>query len=234
MFKEIDCQRPAFVFIRHGESRYTNEFPDITETGVQQLQQTAFNLENIVSSYRRLLVFSSPAIRAQGSANVFLESLRLKNQEIKIQEELSPFAIYDLKRFLDYSREHETTRYGQMWERDPFFDSPDNSLTEKRNSVDGRAFRFFDRLSAPASDVTGPEIACSIFFTHFEIMINYLNAVYNPSDAFPIETELGPENGEALIFQPESSSPRNLTLLARSKMLQIRFNPQKGRFEKLA
>lgn len=228
---EIDSSKSSLIFIRHGKSSYENIFPDLTEEGIEQVKKSAEGLKPFIDQYQTVHVFSSPAVRAKGSAWVFLNVIGRSEQAITEVPDLSPVKIKDFPNFLAVLNKPGYLREYEAWLRDPILDSPEYELSEKRSEVNRRALRFLSSFALNGFEQKTPE--CSFYFTHFEIMSNYLNAVYNHPKPFPIEQEEGPKNGEAVIFQPDKYNPRDLLVAARSKIAKIRLNPELGDFEKV-
>lgn len=228
---EIDSSKSSLIFIRHGKSLYTNKFPDLTEAGVEQVRKSAEGLKPFIDQYETVHAFSSPAVRAMGSAWVFLNAIGRSEQTVTCVPDLSPVKIKDFPNFLavlnkpGYSKEYEA------WLRDPVLDSPDNEFSERRSQVNRRALRFLSSFALDGFEQKPPE--CSLYFTHFEIILNYLNAIYRHPNPFPIEHEDGPKNGEVIIFQPDKYNPRDVLVTARSKTAKIRLYPELGDFEKV-
>lgn len=231
MFEALDREKSALIVIRHGESKYTNLWPDLTLTGIEQIRQTVINLRGVIGQFRQLLVYSSSATRAIGSADTFLQSLGLHDQVINIDQNLDPFALKNKEGFLERSKQYNTSRYGENWLRDPYYDSPDNDLTERRSDVNKRAYQFLNECFQKMSGDGLDEATLCVVFTHFEVMINYMKFLYRDLNGFPIETEPGPLNGEAIALQPNGYSPRNLDVISRSKLVRTEFDIETNRFK---
>lgn len=232
---EVDTNRSALVVVRHGDSTYKDRNdqssrPDLTPEGVKQIQSTALDLETVIKSYPNLFVFSPDVPRHKESAAELLKTWGLA-REIIIEEDLRPFDLYDKDGFLKYSTANSTSRYGQMWLRDPLFDSRRNPFTERRFNVNHRAYRFLIRRM---ENLYIGEGLCDVAVTSFEIMTNYLKAMFEHIDGFPIEVEEAPKNGEAMILQPDSYDPRLITVTARDTQIEVRFDPVTKIFERVA
>lgn len=229
---EIDTNRSALILIRHGRTKYTNEFPDLTAEGIEDIKKSASEHADLVKTYPYLLIDSSPAARAQGSAHHFLETIGIINQTIFIDNDLQHFGLTDTKAFYKYDKEHSTDKYGEMWLKDPLLGSPENDLVEPRTYVEARAYKYLDRCM---QNLWRRSETCALAFTHFEIMAPIMKAIYGSMlPIFPIERELAPQNGEALIIQPAFYNPRLLTITGRGLQVVSKFDPKTGLFERVA
>lgn len=226
---EIDSSKTSLIFIRHGKSLYTNNFPDLTEVGIEQVSKSAESLKPFIDQYKTVHAFSSPAVRAKGSAHVFLNTIGRPEQTITDVPDLAPVKIKDFSKFLSVLNRPGLTKEYEAWLKDPAFNDPSNEFSERRSEVNRRALRF---LSSFALDgLEQKTIGCSLYFTHFEIMSSYLNAIYNHPKPFPIDDIEGPKNGEAVIFQPDKYNPRDMLVAARSRTGRIILNPELCNFE---
>ena len=96
MRHELDFNSPSLVFIRHGDTNYKGEGFDLTTRGIMQVRECARRLEPIVHNYGKYRVYSSPAARAQSTAEVFLRETGIKDLvDIQICHELAPLKIKD-------------------------------------------------------------------------------------------------------------------------------------------
>lgn len=228
---EIDSSKTSLIFIRHGESSYTNIFPDLTDQGVAQIIKSARELKLYIDQYDIVRAFSSPAPRARGSAWVFLNAIGRSEQTVTEIPDLSPVKIKDLPKYLAILNKPGYTKEYEAWLKDPILDSPEHELSERRSEVNRRSLRFLSSFALDSFEQREP--VCSLYFTHFEIILNYLNAIYCHPKPFPINDVEGPRNGEAIIFQPDKYNPRDMLVAARSKTAKIRLYPELGDFEKV-
>lgn len=223
MTEYIDRTQPLIIGMRHGQTEYTNVFPDLTPTGIQQIKDSTKNIEDILALYNRFVVISSPAARAQGSTKTFIKTSGIEPEKVLVSEDLRPFDIMDLTKFLEFQEPFGSKVLAEMWLTDLFFDSEANCLTEKRKDVNKRAMNFLSGYLAKIQENVGEPI-CTVLHTHTEILANYLS---------PVEKAPGPQNGETVILQPDKYNPKDLTIRARSKLVKARLNSSDS-FELLA
>src|SRR3972149_10985284 len=91
--------RSQFIFIRHGESLYTNSGLDITEKGIAQIRETTGLLRGYLKKFDCLLVVSSISPRALGSAQVFLSEGDVKTESLRMSKGIRGVDIKDIGGF---------------------------------------------------------------------------------------------------------------------------------------
>lgn len=223
MIEGVDTTQSVLIGIRHGDTKYTDQFPDLTPKGINQIKNTAEELRDILSLYNRFVIIISPAARTQGSAKMLIRTAGLSPEKILISEAIRPVDIFDLRNFLEFQKQFSTEVFADKWLFDPFFDSESNHLTEKRKDVNTRAMNFLSSYLINMRE-DNKEPICTLVISHAEILANYLA---------PVEKTPGPRNGECVILQPDRYNPRNLTIAARSKLVKAQLNSS-NRFELLA
>ncbi len=80
------------IFIRHGNSKYTDEFPDITLQGEMMMARAAQQIQLWIGDCRSVKIHSSPKPRARGSAHIIKEIIG-SEESVVIRPELVSFEI---------------------------------------------------------------------------------------------------------------------------------------------
>lgn len=224
MLEGIDTTRSIDIFIRHGKSKYTNEPPDLTPEGLEEIKGIAHKLKPLYKHYKRIKHNSSPAVRAVGSLVTFTTENGDPFPSYSVIEDLRPVDIYRFPEFLaalsdpNYHKEYEAYLLKKE------FDNPDpeTRICERRSDIRERAIGYFiSRINSQDYD-SETEPTCNIHSTHFEIMSTLLSAFYGDVNNFPIEREEGPKNGEAIAIQ--KYSPREMVIYARSMSAKVAFS----------
>lgn len=217
----------AIVLVRHGETTYSNSFPDLTSKGRSQIEQTGRGLKGFIEGFDCVIARSSPAVRTLGSMQILLETLGIDNGSIKRARSIRPFDIKDFPGFVAYDKAHCEDCYGQMWLTDPYL-FRENPLTESRASVERRiskslvkATRYLQYLTLATS-----KSHLLLATTHFEVASFILKGLYTHTDSYPIETEDVPQLAEALILRIESPDNLEFTICARGKSIPVTYNPE--------
>lgn len=224
--------KSQMVFIRHGESDYTDEGLDITDKGIEQVRETAKTLKNYLQRFDCIMVLSSTTPRAMGSAKVFMSEMG----QLDITKTSKSIRCVDIKqadKFLSYLANHSTPFYGETWLVDPII-AGENNFVESKHSVDKRAVRFLyhygreiDRISKSQSVKIGV-----VVFTHFEIGMNYLHGIYPDHKQFPIREHPGFENAEAIIIELDDPVHDQYTIHARGISSTVVYNSINKSFSK--
>jgi phosphohistidine phosphatase len=90
------------VFIRHGKSSWSHNLPDIK----RPLKEKGLNDGKLVSEVFKNqefipdMVFSSPAVRANTTCNIFLETLKIPNDKVLIVDALYDFAGQNVIKYI--------------------------------------------------------------------------------------------------------------------------------------
>jgi broad specificity phosphatase PhoE len=63
------------TILRHGQTRYTNEFPDLTELGKETIAKSAEQIASGLDPDEEIAMYSSDRARAQGSASIIKERI---------------------------------------------------------------------------------------------------------------------------------------------------------------
>jgi broad specificity phosphatase PhoE len=211
------------IIVRHGQTGYTNVFPDLTPEGIEQVKQTAFSLKNHLQNFDQIYSVSSPAVRALGTNHYLLESLGLNIQTRRLRS-LRPFDIKDFEGFMEFDRKNSTPRYGEMFLTHPYLMS-DNDLIESSFKVlerGRRALYHGTRFVAKVARQTEKNTLL-LASTHFELAVVALAGLYPESDTFPIKDIEGPNHAETIIIKVDTKNPHKLLLNARGLTRSVLF-----------
>lgn len=223
-------ERSALVVVRHGDTTYSNEFPDLTVRGRAQMVDSGRVLRWYIEQFRDNRRFvSSPAVRAQGSMLYLQQGLGMESDydRVETNELLRPLETKDLAAFKAFDKEHSTENYGEMWFKHPYL-RVENPITEAGESVDQRAAEFLRQQTDLLKVSTKPTVLVAT--THFEILANYMKGLCSELPTYPIETMEAPKNAEALIMEIESAKEYAYTLYGRGQIQRVGYNPETGCF----
>lgn len=202
------------IVIRHGATKYTQEYPDLTETGIEQLQATADRLQHHLTHFDEVWVVSSIAARARGSRDTFMNQIDLQACVNREYSTIRPMDIKDFGPFLAHDKEHSTDIYGQRYLTDPLT-TDENDLVESRMEIARRSNIYLRNMADfvfKKSAETGKRIAV-LTFCHMEILVEYMRELYGDGD-FPILEHDAPQHGEDLIIEL-TGVPREVTVRGR-------------------
>lgn len=224
----------ALVVIRHGDTKYTEQFPDLTGRGIKQITDAAESLQDFIDRYDVCLPVTSPRARARGSAHFFLKALDLADLTPTVSRRLRSVDFKDFEKYLSYDNSHNTDIYGQMWLTDPFL-AGENDIMESRRNVDVRSHRALAYYSARTHFLAqaGQLSICRLLFTHFEVSVNALKGLFTTAADYPIQNHEAPRNGEAVVLKLEDIKPSIVTIAARGMERKARHRPLLKRFDHL-
>lgn len=217
----------AIMYIRHGDTTYSETFPSLTKLGQAQIEQTAEKYNSFAGQFDHLLAWSSPSARALESMQSALKVWRREEATVRESRLIRPFDIKDLRGFLDYDKTHATDKYGQMWLTDSFL-SGENPLTEGRISVEDRSFRYLlcmTDLLRLLEERTSQRFLL-VTTAHFEVIIPVMKGLYTEAETFPIETEDVIGNGEAIVVHLGNGGDYQYVMEGRNRRTNLSFNPR--------
>lgn len=187
-------------FLRHGETNYTDVGRDLTEKGESQITEAARQIVETIDPEKDIVVlWSSPAPRAQGSEEILKELLTEKGIEIHKESEIPSLRNFDQKDKEFVSKMWPELRAQgkspeEAFARDPIFQEESDKF-ESQPEVRERANRVFNwiRYMTEHADLQGKRLRI-IGVSHSEI----LNPVMEDIFGYKIEEGKGVKNGEDL------------------------------------
>lgn len=139
--------------MRHGETEYTEEYPDLTELGKEQIAESARKIKEEVGPNEDVLIASSPATRARGSADIIKRELGVE-AENRILKSIRPIKIKDLEEgretFAEFwgpggLRREDLPKWDKFYATDPRFENRPK-VQEPRSTAEKRSLRGLDYL----------------------------------------------------------------------------------------
>jgi len=166
------------IFLRHGESDYTDVFPDLTDEGRKTIQRSAVEIEKIRSDFtdNGTSIVSSPAARAQGSAAIIAKRFGIKRvgripllKPTQIRDEEKGKAIY-LKYVSDGGMRSLCVAYG----KDSRFE--DGVIFEPRSEVSARLCKYLAMLAECMFVVQLPHLVVAV--SHYEVLCHFVEELF--------------------------------------------------------
>lgn len=169
--------------------------------------------------------------RSLGTAKVFLETLNIPCEDIRISRQAkdtdvtdATYQVWDLmRRSSDYG--------GNYWVLDPAFQddllsSEGERLAEGRKSVNKRVeriLRYYGNFVKKLEQKTGQRI-CLLLFTHWEIILPFLQGIHPHDSDFPIERAECPKHAEAVIIELDNPKNHAYTIYARGEKSKVSYD----------
>lgn len=171
------------TLLRHGQTEYTNVYPDLTEEGQETVRKAAEQIAKNLSEDEKVFLMASDKARAQGTAGIIKEvlehddeirtipgitSMAMRNPE-RAMEEINEFLSNGGVKAVDYAYTH-----------DPRFDNAE--VWEPRDEIQKRflrniehSIRVFKRV-AKHDNLPRPHL---IAVTHFEVLSPFLSQIFD-------------------------------------------------------
>lgn len=159
--------KSTLFFLRHGKTKYTQEFPDLTPDGKQEAKEIAEAIYSFIRPGLSVNFVSSPLPRALGTASIILNRFGHHFEDIKIEDAL---------RCMDFYRPNEV---GELWAgfsslkdvdcayiNDSQFE--EGVIVEKRSDIQHRFFRYLSGMFD--NFMIGKLEGVTIHTTHYEVL----------------------------------------------------------------
>ena len=214
------------VFLCHGQTKYTNVFPDLTEEGIKTIKKTAV-LIPFINGNQNIAIFSSPKIRALGSASIIAKELDIRQKIIETPK-LSAIEIRDKKRakelFDEFFRKG-IQAYSIAYGTDPRLE--DGVIVEPRSAVQKRFFSFFSDLAKWfMANMNSPLRIVAV--SHYEVLCHLVESAFNLN----YETDDPLEYGEIIMVSIYGGIKNTviIEITFRKKTLKKIFDYKRERF----
>ncbi len=185
---ENNEQEPKFIgritLLRHGQTQYTEVYPDLTKEGQDTIQKSAEQIAANLKRDEEVVIVASDRARAQGTAGIIKKILK-HNTEIKSVTGITSAAQRDpakasemINEILAEGKGIEAVDYAYI--HDPRFD--DEKIWEPKKEIQKRFFRNLEytirafKLVAKHKELPKPHL---IAVTHFEILNPLIEEVLN-------------------------------------------------------
>ncbi len=196
--------------VRHGDTRYTGVYPDLTDVGVEQISDQSESLATDIDlNKEEVILVSSPSPRTKGSMDLIKEKLGLVEKKTNVVNGIRGIDVKDRSKAMEIIDEvmaggFDITKIDHAYATDPRFeDMPD--VWEAPSNVEKRALRSLEyaiRGLLKAREINEDKIPHIIATSHFEIVDLLLAKVFDrePGD-FPPGSRV-----DLVIFEDDSDS----------------------------
>lgn len=165
----------TLIFLRHGKTAYTGQFPDLTDEGKNQISKAAEEIADVVGGRKNIRIVSSPLPRALGTADIIAKRLGYKDGEVTEQElAIRRMDFYDDGKAEALWKTFPTARDVDIaYMHDPCFETGD--AIEKRSAIQHRFFTYLGSLFERFIANKLPDVM--IHTSHYEVLW-YLAAMF--------------------------------------------------------
>lgn len=172
------------TLLRHGQTDYTNVFPDLTQEGEETIRKTAEQIALNLQQDEEVTIMSSDKARAQGTAAIIKNVLE-HEREVRIVPGITSMAHRHPERSIQMINEMLAEKgsvqaVDYAYTHDPRFD--DAELWEPRNEIQKRFFRNIEyairafKRVAEHEDLPSPHL---VAVTHFEVLSPFVGKIFN-------------------------------------------------------
>lgn len=166
------------VFLRHGQTAYTDIFPDLTGDGIVTAKEAAKRIKPVIDGLHPVMI-SSPRPRARGTGH-FIKIALGHRGEILIDDRIRAADVYDKKAGWAIYQEHVkggSDHLSIMYSRDPRYD--DSAICEPRWSVKKRFYEYLEfALKIYLKNRKIGRGCCLIHTTHYEFLYHFVETLF--------------------------------------------------------
>lgn len=166
---------PVF-WVRHGQTDYTDVFPDLTDTGKKLLRMRAEEIRGDLSG-RHAALITSPTVRTRGSASVIAQVLGYRGK-IRIEPDIASAVVRDkirgMELFNEYVKRGDHDGLAIAYSTDPRYEDP--SIFEPRSEVKARFYRYLARVIRRLLRYR-PDF-CLVHISHYEFLYHFVERVF--------------------------------------------------------
>ncbi len=217
------------TIVRHGDTRYTGVYPDLTDPGVEQITAQAEILSSELDLDKEEVIFvSSPTPRTKGSMDIIKEKLGLIDKKTNVIRIIRGIDVKDMPKALEIINEvmsggFDLTKIDRAYATEKRFEEmPD--VWEAPSNVEKRSLRALEyaiRGLIKAKELTPNKEPHIIATSHFEIVDLLLAKVFGrePGD-FPPGSRV-----DLVLFEDEQDDKKiNMKITFRGETRKAIFN----------
>jgi len=165
------------IFLRHGQTDYTDVFPDLNKDGVETIQKSAEEIKLAIGSSVRIRMVSSPLPRAMGTASIIAKAIGYLDP-IREAPALRAAVVRDKPRAMAVFNEHMAqggpTELAWSYEEDPRY--KDASMIEPVSEIQKRFYKY---LSGLVWEMLCFDVAWTyIHVSHYEVLYDFVHSIF--------------------------------------------------------
>lgn len=184
------------VFLRHGQTEYTEVYPDLTEQGKLTIRKSAERIQTLCRESQNIQIVSSPLPRGLGTASIVAKTIGFQGS-IRRDVGLQAVVVRDKERGMKIFEEQIAANgirgLCMSYGTDPRYEDPE--IFEPRSEVKRRFFRYFARLLRMMMANTGFSMFV-INASHYETLYHLVERLYN----LDYEKDEPLSHGELILF----------------------------------
>lgn len=165
----------TLIFLRHGDTEYTEKFPDLTEKGKRQAEEAVLKIKEIIKEEapNEIYLTSSTRQRAKGVASIIAKHIPCT--VCPDEDLIRDMDLYDKEEVLEYWNSFGShIEAAKRYPTDPWFESGEHA--ERRTDIEGRFISYLTILLSQYEDGSLPDV--SIHVSHFEVLWKLIEKFY--------------------------------------------------------
>lgn len=219
---------------RHGQAKYEDSYPDLTDLGIERVQQLGGELKSKIDREREdVLLASSPRHRAVASRDFVGERIGIPDEERRIIKRLRSLEMPDRERAMKiimdhYGPEEDIRKVDRAFMEDPVFEDPE--IFEPRSKLERRIFqmleytiRAFDRYEHEEKGKIPHLVAAS----HFELLNFIPDQVFRLGASGKDYLQTAESIEFTLLRDPDISKRVRMLIGFRGEEREVAFNREK-------
>jgi broad specificity phosphatase PhoE len=158
----------TLLFLRHGKTNYTGQFPDLTDEGKREISTAADYIAEIIGQQETtdVQIVSSPLPRALGTADIIAKRLG-HSHEVEQELAIRCMDFYDNEKANAIWKTFPVARdVDCAYAQDPRFE--EGSVIEKRSAIQHRFFNYLGTLFERFTADRLPDV--SVHVSHYEVL----------------------------------------------------------------
>lgn len=166
------------VFFRHGQTQYTDIYPDLTEEGRATIAKTAQEIRQLVNGSGMPEFVTSPLARARGSIAIVANTLGYEGI-VKQEDQIRAADIKDKKASWRIFYEHIQKGGSDQLSRAYFEDLryEDSSIIEPRSQIANRFYTYLSQLANRLLANPHPQ-RLVVHASHYEVISHVVEALF--------------------------------------------------------
>ncbi|MFA6354473.1 MAG: histidine phosphatase family protein [Candidatus Paceibacterota bacterium] len=180
-------KEPKFIgritLLRHGQTEYTDIYPDVTEEGKETVRKSAEQIAANLKEDEEVFLMASDKVRAQGTAGIIKEVLKT-DKKIRTVPGITSMAMRDKQKgnemIQELIAEGGVPAVDYAYTHDPRFD--DAKIWEPRDEIQKRFFSNLEyairafKVVAKHKELPKPHF---VGVTHFEVLNPFLDEIFD-------------------------------------------------------
>ncbi len=168
------------ILLRHGESEYTDVYPDVTHNGIKTIVKSACSIKSLLDDNSSVVIITSPMVRAKGSADIIAKIIGYRGI-IKEASSIQGAIARDKKRgkelFDEYIAKGGMRALSIACGIDPRFEDP--NIIEPISEIHKRFFEYFAKIVEYLLALVKQQPFLNLIcVSHYEVLYHFVENLF--------------------------------------------------------